>query len=240
MLRRTVADEPKQNLVALRARREQVIQLLTERFSDDVLDLDEFDRRIALAHKASSVAALEALVDDLAIPAAQAPGARSTALAQRPSKDELAQLEAHRPDTVRVVAILGGTERLGQWRVPRQLKVVTVMGGAILDFRDVVLPPGTTRVKVFAFLGSVEIIVPPGLAVESGGSGIMGGIAVVDRAPTIPDPDQPLLHIDGLAIMGGITVETRLPGETERDARKRRRRELKENKRKQKQLASGR
>jgi cytochrome c peroxidase len=38
--------EPKQNLVALRRRRDEVVQLLSDRFSDDVLDLDELERRL--------------------------------------------------------------------------------------------------------------------------------------------------------------------------------------------------
>ena len=40
------------------------------------------------------------------------------------------------------------------------------------------------------------------------------------------DPDRPVLRITGMVIMGGVSVETRLPGESSRDARKREKREV--------------
>ena len=74
-------------------------------------------------------------------------------------------------------------------------------------------------------MGGVEIIVPPHLPVEAEGVAIMGGFDHVDRAPAEPDPGAPLLRVTGLAFMGGVHIEMRLPGESGRDARKRRRRE---------------
>jgi hypothetical protein len=53
----------------------------------------------------------------------------------------------------------------------------------------------------------------------------MGAFELMDRVPAQPDPDRPLLRITGLALMGAVSVETRLPGESARQARKRRRRE---------------
>jgi hypothetical protein len=40
--------------------------------------------------------------------------------------------------------------------------------------------------------------------------------------------EAPLLRVTGLALMGGVQIEMRLPGESQRDARKRRRRERRE------------
>ena len=54
--------------------------------------------------------------------------------------------------------------------------------------------------------GGVQIIVPPGLAVEVHGTAIMGGFQNVNRAPAHPDPDAPLLRVHGLAFMGGVDV----------------------------------
>jgi hypothetical protein len=99
------------------------------------------------------------------------------------------------------------------------------MGGAHLDLRDALLPPGTIEVRVAALMGGVEIIVPPNLAVEAEGVSIMGGFDHVDRAPAEPDPGAPLLRVTGLVLMGGVHIEMRLPGESSRDARKRRKRE---------------
>jgi hypothetical protein len=80
-------------------------------------------------------------------------------------------------------------------------------------------------VSVFAMMGGVEIIVPPELAVDVSGIGVMGGFEQVSRAPMHPDPARPLVRVHGLAFMGGVSVETRLPGESEREARRRERRD---------------
>ncbi|HZJ72091.1 MAG TPA: DUF1707 domain-containing protein, partial [Planctomycetota bacterium] len=52
-------------LVALRRRRQQVIDRLTEDFARDLLDVDEFDERVTRAHQASTLADLDELVTDL-------------------------------------------------------------------------------------------------------------------------------------------------------------------------------
>src|ERR687892_2371364 len=52
-------------LVAVRRRRQQVIDRLTEDFARDLLDVDEFDERVTRAHQASTVEDLDRIVGDL-------------------------------------------------------------------------------------------------------------------------------------------------------------------------------
>jgi hypothetical protein len=85
-------------------------------------------------------------------------------------------------------------------------------------------------------MGGIEIVVPPGLAVQMHGSAIMGGFQDVNRAPANPDPDAPLLRVHGLTMMGGVSVSMRLPGESERSAARRERRALREERRAQRLL----
>lgn len=122
-----------------------------------------------------------------------------------------------------MVAALGGVERKGRWIPARQNYAVAVMGGVNLDFREALLPPGVTEVWVFTAMGGAEIIVPPGLAVESDGVAILGSFEHREDAVLSPDPDAPVLRIRGLAIMGGVEVSIRYPGETPREAKRRRR-----------------
>lgn len=212
---------PKPSLVALRDRRDQVIAALTEHFAGDILDVDEFDRRIDLAHRARSVAELDDLVTDLAPLPAAAP---TTALVPR-TADEAAL--AHWPKKKRWLAIMGGFERKGRWTVPQTMRVVCLMGGASIDFREAEFAPGVTELRVTAVMGGLEIIVPPWLAVDCDASAIMGGFEHLERGTGAPDPGRPLLRITGLAVMGGVSIQTRLPGESERDARKRAKKERK-------------
>lgn len=217
-----LAGENKPALVALRSRRDEVIDALTRHFAEDALDLEEFEHRITEAHKATDLATLDGLVSDL-----EPLREDSTALAPQTGPAP-APLEISRADKKTFVAIMSGVERSGAWRPPKRSRLVALMGGAELDFREALLPPGVTEVKIYAMMGGAHIIVPPNLAVECDGWGIMGGFEVMDRAPLTPDPSQPLLHITGFAFMGGLSIETRLPGESQREAKRRRRKERKE------------
>jgi hypothetical protein len=110
---------------------------------------------------------------------------------------------------------------------PRHLRIIATFGGAELDFREAQMAPGVTELKITALFGGVDIVVPPHLAVECDASAIFGGFEEIHRAPRSLDPDRPVLRITGLAMFGGVSIETRLPGESRRDARKRSKREAK-------------
>lgn len=235
-----MADMEMKPLAAIRRRRLEVIDRLTEDFARDLLDVEEFEERVDAAHRAESVPALDSLVSDLApLEKTVPPITASQAMELHPHR-ELAPADGSRPDRRWAVAVLGGVERRGSWRVPHRMKIVCVMGGAEIDFRDVALPPGETEVTVVCVMGGAEIIVPPDLPIECDGVAIMGGFEHVDRAPKNHDPEAPLLRIRGMAFMGGFSIATRLPGETARMARKRERRERRAiEDRERRQLASG-
>jgi hypothetical protein len=118
---------------------------------------------------------------------------------------------------------MGGAERRGSWTPPRQLNVIAVMGGVELDFREARFAPGVTEVTCFAMMGGIEITVPPGVHVETSGMGLMGGFAHSGSADAPADPNAPVLRIGGVAIMGGVELNVRFPGENRGDARRRER-----------------
>jgi hypothetical protein len=195
--------------------RDRIIARLGDAFANDRLDVEEFERRVTIAHQSDLGGELDALVADLPAPA--------TATTVAPARDLVPSREVRPKGTV--FTAMGGVERRGSWIVPRKLNVMTVMGGATLDFREARLPEGDVEIRVGALMGGVEIIVPPTLAVESNGAAIMGGFEHIDRAPVTIEPGSTVLRISGFALMGGVSIETRLPGESSRQARRRRKRE---------------
>lgn len=205
-------------LVALRDRREQVIAILTEQYSHDTFELDELERRLDLAHRADSIVALDAIVSDLGVTTSEtamtAPSVDAATLAQWPPRK-------------RLTAILGGFEKRGAWTCPRRVSVTAIMGGAEVDFREAEMAPGVTEMNCTAIMGGVELIVPPWLSVEVDATAILGGFEELHRAPTTPEPGRRVLRITGVAIMGGVSIETRLPGESRREAKRRTKREAK-------------
>ncbi|MDB4983412.1 MAG: hypothetical protein JWM82_4164 [Myxococcales bacterium] len=209
--------------------RERAIATLSEHFAQDALDVEEFERRVTLAHQAETPAALAALVADLPVLAdVPTPAARAALV---PAADV-------RPAQT-VFGLMSSTERRGAWVVPRRMRVRGTMSSIVLDFRDARLPAGPVDVQIRAVMSSVEILVPPGLAVEVGGVAsavaIMGSFEHVDRAPAHPDPDAPLLRVSGLVFMGSVEIKMRLPGESEHAAHRR----LKEERRAERKALPG-
>lgn len=210
-------------LVALRERREQVIAILTEQFSRDTFDLEELEKRLDLAHRADSVVALDALVKDLDVPA---DAGASTALAPRAAPVDETAL-ARWPARKRMTAIFGGVEKHGAWVCPREVSVVAIFGGVEMDLREAELAPGVTELSITTIFGGVELIVPPWLSVEVDATAILGGFEEIHRAPPAPEPDRRILRITGTAVLGGVEIHTRLPGESAREAKRRNKAEAK-------------
>lgn len=207
--------------------RQVTIDALCEHFANDIMSVEEFEQRVDAAHSAKSVEDLKALLQDL-------PGGNLPAVAQPatvPAPAPMVTAAAHVKDRAFVVAVLGGSSRKGRWSPARKNVAVAVMGGAEIDFREAVMGPGITDLQIFTVCGGVEVIVPPGLNVESNGIGILGGFDHTSDSVHLPDPHAPTLRITGVACMGGVHVATRLTGETVRDARRRRKLEKKEQRR---------
>jgi hypothetical protein len=201
--------------------RQKAIDALCEHFANDVLSVEEFERRVDRAHKAESSDELRKLLADL--PSGDLP-VRTEDVATTSLERAHASVPASRvKERGLMVAALGGVERKGRWIPARQNYAVAVLGGVVLDFREALLPPGETEVWIFSAMGGAEIVVPPGLSVESDGIAILGSFEHREDALVSPDPDAPVLRIRGLAIMGGVEVSIRYPGETPREAKRRHR-----------------
>jgi len=200
----------------LREQRERTIDRLCELFAQDQLTLEELERRIDVAERSRDPGELGQLLADLQ---PRTPAVAGPAPVPAP---RYVPLPFERKQNSAVLAIMGGAERRGPWHPAEHTFVLCVMGGSELDFREVALPSGETEVFIIAIMGGCDIIVPPELAVDVSGLAIMGGFG--HRSPaTTPRPDLPLLRVHGFAMMGGVDVSVRLPGETAKEAKRRER-----------------
>lgn len=186
----------------LRASRAQAIERLTNGFTRDELGLEEFEDRLNRAYAAEAEPDLNALVSDLSpetvaivFDAEVVPAANIALVPSAP--------------TPRATAILGSVERRGQLAA-RASGALAVLGSVVIDLRDVSMPPGVSTLEVSAVLGSVEIIVPPNLAVESAGASILGSFEGIQRVPRDPDPELPVLRVQGRAVLGSIEIRTEI------------------------------
>lgn len=209
--------------------RERAIDLLSECFARDMLAVEDFERRLDLAHAAASMAELGEAIEGLGsvgVTAADTPAPGEATAPRAPA----AALSEVRPAD-RAVAVFGETKRSGQWVPARRNSVVAVMGSSRIDLREARLGPGVTTITAVAVMGSIEILVPPGLHVQCGGSAVFGTFERRDSGPAPVGAGDSMVRVDGFAVMGSVEIETRHVDETRKEAKRRRRVERKRRKR---------
>jgi hypothetical protein len=236
-------------------RREQVVAALCDAFASDRIGLQELEHRLEQANRVGSESELRKLLSDLdmgpgggaADPLARRDGLPAAAHGEGTGSGPgsgvtpgHAPTSASTPGGVRrvdasnvkdyqtTIAVWSGRSRKGSWVPARRNVAIAFQGGIELDFREAVFGPGVTEVHAVAVMGAVDILVPPGVHLESSGFALMG--AFEDEAvDSHPDrTDMPVIRLSGFALMGAVEVRVRLPGESERQARARRKRERRE------------
>src|SRR5437868_4662389 len=147
---------------ALEAARERTIRVLTDRFADDTLTLEQFESRLDRMYKATTVADLESLLHEVETrPPAPMVGSSSYGLPTAPR---------------RLLSIMSNTERTGRWALPRQLQIRALMSSITLDLREATLPSGVCEIDLLSVMASLEILVPPGVIVEDLALGVMSSV----------------------------------------------------------------
>ena len=232
--------EANRTLPSLDDARNKAVDILSEHFAHDLLSLEEFEQLVGRVQRAGTVADIGMVVDRFRThpdrPRQGAPGTNSSLQEGSPAQSGWTSrdpaLERYRDSAV---AVLGETKRTGHWIPARMTTVVATLGSVEIDLRDAALGPGKFVFDIRSILGSVEIIVPLGLPVECGGSAILGSIDPGRPGPAAPGIDRPLVRLNCMCVLGEIEVDFRLPGETKRQAKRRRKLEDRERKR----LAAG-
>lgn len=170
------------DLRASDADRERVVALLTEAASDGRLTLGEHSERAERAYTARTLGELAELTADLAVPSAQP-----------------IRLDGRKP----IAGIFGIQRRDGRWVVPDRLGVTAIFGEVVLDLREAVLQ--SRRITLLATMlgGSVQLIVPEGIAVEMAGSAAPGRPG---QAATAALPDMPVIEVRAFSLAGRVKV----------------------------------
>lgn len=208
----------------IEAARQRAIDVLMEHFSNDTIDMEGFEKRLDAVNQCSTSGELRELLSRL--PPLPSSEPATDMIPARGGGPVVVDADRIR-DRGYLISVLGGTNRAGRWIPARNNLAIGLLGGLSLDFRESLLGPGVTDLNVVAILGGIEIIVPPEMAVEVDGMAVLGGFEHQTDTPLRSDPNLPTLRIRGMALLGGVDVKVRLPGETSREAKKRRRLERK-------------
>ena len=192
--------------------RDGVIGRLREAVGDGRLNLDEFSDRAAVVYAARTHRDLAKVVRDLPAPA---PPPHTLTDVRTVSRTP-AVAGSDRPQ--HIVAVMSGAHRRGRWRPRRSIRVVTVMGGGELDFREAEFEQGVDviDVRIFSVMGGMGIVVPEGMAVDLEGFFIFGGSENRAKATDI-DPRYPRLVVRAYGSMGGVGIRNKSERDRHRD-----------------------
>lgn len=180
------------------ADRDQVAERLREAAGQGRITMDELDTRLDATFAAKTYAELVVITRDL-------PVESTSTLAMRSSSTLPTQRIGGTPKRKFSLAILSGAKRKGAWVVPPLYTAVAFLGGVEMDLREARFSERDSKIRAFALLGGVDIVVPEDIEVDVTGIGFMGGFD--HKASNTGVPDAPRLHVTGLAIMGGVNVK---------------------------------
>ena len=108
-------------------------------------------------------------------------------------------------DWVRSFALLGGASTKSLSTSLRGAELSAVLGGVELDLREAKPAEGRVVVDAFAFMGGIDIIVPPDWRLEIEATPIMGALQD-ERAPAPDREYKATLVLRGAVIIGGLVL----------------------------------
>lgn len=144
--------------------RERVITLLGQAVADGRLTSEEHADRVGRAYRARTLGDLAGLTTDLVGPSEQP-----------------IRLDGRRP----VAGVFGRETRAGRWVVPESLPVLAIFGEVELDLREAILQGARTVVYATLIGGTIHLIVPDGVVVETSGTAVLTRKRI-DRAARAP------------------------------------------------------
>jgi Domain of unknown function (DUF1707) len=182
-------------MLASNADRDMVTERLQAAFAEHRLTDSEFDERIRAALTARTAGELDTLTADL--PAQSAAPVAAVATPQvKPGRF--------------AVAFKSSISRSGRWSVPDRFYSLVYKGGGVLDLRAARLTAPVTTIMIVCYKSNAQVLVPPGVRVELGGTGVsLADDGTSTATGTGLAPRAPVVHVKGVTYKGTIDVRTK-------------------------------
>lgn len=185
------------NLPVSESDRNKVVTLLESAFAEGRITTIEHAERMQAAADAETFDDLVPLTRDLV--ALDAPSAPSPSWSQAPGQ------AGAEPELI--VTLFGGTERRGRWQPRRNLSVLNLFGGTVLDLREATFTDNACEINVFCLFGGIDVLVPEGIDLENRTLAIFGGASAKVTSP--PAPGAPKVVVRGFVGFGGVDARVK-------------------------------
>ena len=103
-----------------------------------------------------------------------------------------------------MVSIFGDITRSGSWPPQQRMTPVAVFGDIDLDFRQANLPAGDVIINAYAPFGDIDVLVPKGVAVSTGGFTLFGS----KRVSAEEASSAAVVRVRGFSVFGSLKVRS--------------------------------
>ena len=179
--------------------RRAAIETLCAAQSSGALSPDAFLERFELVRSAEDPVAIAAVVADLEAE----PGAALYSVRQ----------ETHPPPDrgERIATVLSSAARRGEHFLPEHLALLVVLGSYKLDLREATWASDLVDIEVQVVLGSLEIIVPPGIHLADGAGRVLSSVEHKRRPRKEQYGKGLTLRLTGDVVLGQVEVREDVP-----------------------------
>ncbi|WP_235357672.1 DUF1707 SHOCT-like domain-containing protein [Arsukibacterium ikkense] len=179
--------------------RQEAIDQLIMNYSHGVISAEAFERRLDVASDAKSFQELIDVVADLSLqPDTQYQQQRERSFSPRYQAGNDTRNE-------NIICVLSSNQHSGQWLVPAEIRIVSVLGSVELDFSEAIFQHQHIVIRVNNWIGSLTILVPEQVNVVSNMFNIIG--STDNKAPCMGDRQAPQIVIEGYSILGSLDVK---------------------------------
>ena len=110
-------------------------------------------------------------------------------------------------DVIRSTAVFGGPKLASTAQHFQGAWLTAIFGGITLDLRGARPAPDGASINATVAFGGVDILVPKGWRISVRTTPIFGGLEDKTDHSEPPAADAPSLHVDALAIFGGVDIK---------------------------------
>lgn len=215
--------------MTLELEREDVVQKLCAAYARDQLTTGELEARLERVYKSSDRAQLHTVLDGL--PAIQVarlgetpvpvpnvapppyrpagtPAGTPGGVSHGAPRSRDGRPTGRGPGEKRFAAFMSEIKKEGHWTVAPVIVANTVMGSLVLDFRETPIPAEGVDIYADVIMGSLKVILPPGLPADVDCSTFLGSVNDKSKAGVA---GAPTVRVTGSTVMGDITVVTKVP-----------------------------
>ncbi|QEC48185.1 hypothetical protein FSW04_11810 [Baekduia soli] len=112
-----------------------------------------------------------------------------------------------RDDTIVATGIFGGPSVASSSQRFHSASLTAIFGGVTLDLRHATPAPDGATITATAAFGGIDILVPRGWRITTSSTPLFAGVEDKTEAAGELGQDAPRLHVDALALFGGIAIK---------------------------------